>query len=110
MADRLRVARRRCRGRRGRGRRGRGWGFKFFVCIFINSSLSLFQGFIFMSFIPISSFNARFCSHLISFSSSHYIILVIVNKLIVKCKICLFDFKLQHVRPEIMWFFGILVQ
>ena len=62
---------------RGVGARGiweeeeEGGDFKFvvFCCIFVNSSLSLFQGFIFMSFILISSFNVRFYSHLISFSS-----------------------------------------
>ena len=46
-----------------------GSDYKFVSCIFVNSSLSLFQGFIFMSFIVISSFNVRFYSHLISFSS-----------------------------------------
>ena len=44
---------------------------------FFHNWLSLFLGFIFMSFILISLFNARFYSYLISF---HLFILVIINK------------------------------
>ena len=64
-------------GQLGESREHEGYGKKrerveiliFFCCIFVNSSLSLFQGFVFMLFILISSFNVRFHSHLISFPS-----------------------------------------
>ena len=78
-------------------KRKRVWILIFSLYKFVNSSLSLFQGFIFMLFILISLFNARFYSHLISFSS------ILIS--VIKSKYCysnlemsLFQFKFQHVR------------